>query len=714
VAERDLEVRALQDGRLGRRDFFGILGRGLVVVLGADGDVWAQESGSASRRDASPQGIQSWIHVGEDGRVTVYTGKVDVGQNSRTSLSQVVAEELRVPIGSIQMMMGDTDLVPYDMGTSGSRTTPTMAPQIRKAAAAARQALIGAAALQLKADAGSLVARDGRVLDPRTQRSLGYGELTRGKPFEGPIPPDTPLTAVGEWKVEGHSIPKITGPDIVRGTHIYPSDVRRPGMLSGRVLRPKAFGARLLKLDSAAAEALPGVGVVHEGSFVGVVAKTEHEASAARDAIRAEWSEGTPGPSSADLFPYLRKNAEASSEGGHRQGSLDEGWSLSKKRFEATYTVAYIAHTPLEPRAAVAEWNDGRLTVWTGTQRPFAVRSELAQAFGIGEDRVRVLVPDTGSAYGGKHTGETAVEAARLARAAGKPVKVVWTREEEFTWAYFRPAGVIDVQSGVSADGRLVGWEFHNYNSGPAGIATPYAIPHQAILFHESRSPLRQGSYRGLAATANHFARESHMDEVAHAVGVDPLLFRRRHIEDPRLRAVLDAAAKGFGWGEAAPARHGHGLACGVEKGGYIATCAEVAIEPETGEIRIVRATAAFECGAILNPDHLKNQVEGAVMMGVGGALFESIDFEAGAISNPHLALYRVPRFADAPLIQTILLDRPDLPSAGAGETPIVCLAPAVANAAFALTGRRRRSLPLNRCATPDPVPGCHAEGSAE
>jgi isoquinoline 1-oxidoreductase len=706
-------VRSLSGGPLARRDFFGILGRGLLVVLAADADAFAQESGAAGARRSTPQGIEAWIHVDEDGRVTAYTGKVDVGQNSRTSLSQVVAEELRVPVGSVQMVMGDTDLVPFDMGTFGSRTTPTMAPEMRKAAAAAREALVAEAARRLGVEARALVAADGRVSDPRSRRSLGYSELTRGKPLAGAIPALIAVTPVKEWAIEGRSVPKVVGRDMVRGAHLYPSDVTRPEMVYGRILRPPQFGARLVRLDLAPAEALPGVSVVHEDGFVGVVARTERDASRARDLIRAEWGPGPPSPKSADIYDFLRKNVEGGEEGSrHEVGSLDEAWSRSGRRLEATYTVAYIAHTPLEPRAAVAEWKDGRLTVWTGTQRPFAVRTELAQAFGLAEDRVRVLVPDTGSAYGGKHTGETALEAARLARAVGKPVKVVWTREEEFTWAYFRPAGVIDVRSGCSPDGRLLGWEFHNYNSGPEGISTPYAVPNQRIEFHPVRSPLRQGSYRGLAATANHFARESHMDEVAHALGIDPLEFRRRHIEDPRLRAVLDAAAKGFRWGEPAAEGHGHGLACGIEKGGYVATCAEVTVAPGSGEIRIVRATVAFECGAILNPDHLKNQVEGALMMGVGGALFESIEFDGGAISNPHLALYRVPRFSDAPIVETILLDRSDLPSAGAGETPIVGIAPAVANAVFRATGERRRSLPLNRCTgTPS---GCRgADGPA-
>jgi isoquinoline 1-oxidoreductase len=357
--------------------------------------------------------------------------------------------------------------------------------------------------------------------------------------------------------------------------------------------------------------------------------------------------------------------------------------------------VAYIAHTPLEPRAAVAEWTDGKLTVWTGSQRPFGIREELVQAFRLSNDQVRVIVPDTGSGYGGKHTGDAAVEAARLAKAVGKPVRLVWTREEEFTWAYFRPAGVIDVKSGVRNDGTIVSWEFDNYNSGSAAIRTPYNIANQRIAFHPADTPLRQGSYRALAAPANHFARETHMDELAYLVGMDPLEFRLKNATDPRLRAVLEAAARKFGWGQqkSSPSR-GFGIAGGFEKGSYVATCAEVEIGPD-GRVRVRRIVEAFECGAIVNPNGLENQISGAITQALGGALFEAIHFDNGRILNPHLALYRVPRFSDVPKIEVEMLNRKDLPSAGAGETPNVAVAPAVGNAICAATGTRLRALPL-------------------
>jgi isoquinoline 1-oxidoreductase len=442
---------------------------------------------------------------------------------------------------------------------------------------------------------------------------------------------------------------------------------------------------------------MPGVVIVRDGDFIGAAAPTEREAQNAVAAIRAQWKE-IPQISNKELFAYLKEKASSSSEARRRnqKGSVNDGLASAAHRLDAAYTVAYIAHAPLEPRAAVADWTGGKLTVWTGTQRPFAVRDDLAAVFHVPESSVRVIVPDTGSAYGGKHTSDAALEAARLSRAAARPVKVVWTREEEFTWAYFRPAGVIEIKSGIAADGTLAAWEFHNYHSGSSGIETPYEVSNQRTEYHPVPLVLRSGSYRGLAATANHFARETHMDGLARVAQMDPLEFRRKNLSDLRLRAVLDAAAKSFGW----PRKKSHegqgfGLAAGFEKGSYVATCAEVAVDRTSGAVRVVRMVEAFECGAIINPDGLRNQVVGAMIQGLGGALFEFIEFENGRVKNPHFADYRVPRFRDVPEIEAVLLDRKDLPSAGAGETPIMAVAPAIGNAIFDATRVRLNDLPL-------------------
>jgi isoquinoline 1-oxidoreductase len=686
---------------LDRRNFFKFLGAGLLVVSVLKNTGTAQESGGARRRgdDSLPKEINAWLHIADDGKVTVYTGKVEMGQNIRTSLSQAVAEELHVPVSKIELVMGDTQLTPFDMGTFGSRTTPTMNLQLRKVAASARDLLVGLAAAQWHADPAHLVAAEAKVTDPQTNRSVEYAALLKGQQLTQAIPAEDPLIPAASWKVAGQSTHKVDGREFVTGKHRYPSDQKLPDMLHGKLLRPPSFNATLLSIDSQKAEQMGAV-VVRDGNFVGVAAASEQLASAAVAAIQAEWK-SEPQPSSKELFDYLRKNAtagdDATGDGDtYQTGSVDKAFASSDHRLQQTYTVSYIAHVPLEPRAALAKWDGDNLTVWTGTQRPFGVRGQLAEAFHIPEEKVRVLMPDTGSGYGGKHTGETAIEAARLARAAKRPVKVVWTREEEFTWAYFRPAGVIDVKSGVSADGIITAWEFHNYNSGSAGIRTYYEIPNQRIVFHATKYPLRQGSYRALAATANHFARESHMDELAHSLKLDPLDFRLRNLKNERLRAVFQAAAKRFGWGvsKSTPGQ-GFGMGGGYEKLGNIATFAEVNVDRKSGEVKVVRVISAFECGAIVNPDNLRSQIEGSNVQGLGGALFEAIEFENGKILNGRLSRYRVPRFSDVPALDTVLLDRKDLPSVGAGECPMIGVAPAIANAIFDATGQRLRSLPM-------------------
>ncbi|HEV8369278.1 MAG TPA: molybdopterin cofactor-binding domain-containing protein [Pyrinomonadaceae bacterium] len=683
-----------------RRQFMKVFGGGLALLvpisnlLGQD----AERQGESGRGGFSrnlPQEIGAWIHIAEDGSINVYTGKVELGQNIRTSLTQAVAEELQVEPSMIRLVMADTDVTPFDAGTFGSRTTPTMAPQLRKAAVAARETLVALAAQQWQVEPGTVRIVDSRFVNHDKTKSLSFADLAKGLKLVKTIPADVKTTPTKEWTVAGTSLPKVDGREFVTGRHKYTSDLKREGMLFGKVVRPSTLGATLISSDPIQ-EKDAGSQVVKDGDFIGVATADQQTLTRLAGTVSARWKP-TEQPGNAELFNHLRKTANPNQGRGRPVGSVADGFAAADKQLEQTYTVAYIAHVPLEPRAAVAEWVDNKLTVWTGTQRPFGVRGELAEAFHLPEARVRVIVPDTGSGYGGKHTGECAIEAARLALATKKPVKVVWSREEEFTWAYFRPAGVIDVKSGVKNDGTITAWEFHNYNSGTSAIDGKYDIPNQLVQFHPSQSPLRQGSYRGLAATANHFARETHIDELSALLNLDPLQFRLHNLKDERLRAVLEAAATRFGWGwgkRKTVAGRGVGIACGFEKGGYVGTCAEVSVAAGA-KVKIERVVESFECGAIVNPKHLENQVEGAVVMAIGGALFEAVEFANGNILNSRLSRYRVPRFSDVPNIEIVLVDRKDLPSAGSGETPIVGLAPAVGNAIFAATGKRLRSLPL-------------------
>ncbi|HET7694863.1 MAG TPA: molybdopterin cofactor-binding domain-containing protein [Vicinamibacterales bacterium] len=705
--ELEVERYELSESRryvfaLERRTFIKLFGGGLAVMVASDA-LAQQESGRArpqGRADV-PQ-VAAWIHIDEAGRVRVCTGKTEIGQNIRTSLAQTVADELRVPLAAIEMVMADTSRVPFDQGTFGSLSTPRMAPQLARAAATARELLIDQAAARLQLDRSLLNARDGRVVAP-DGRTLAYADVTKGQALAGTIPAAPPIEPRAKWNVRGTPVKKVNGADFVTGRHQFTPDMTRPGMLYGRVVRPDGYGGTVAAIDDARARAMPGVTVIRDGEFIGVVAPNERAAARAAGAVAVTWKVPDGQPSSETIYDYLKTQVERSVPAAVETLAMPQGARV----FAATYRVPYIAHVPLEPRAAVAEWQGESLTVWTGTQRPFGVRTELAEAFRIPEARVRVIVPDTGSAYGGKHTGEAAIEAARLAKAAGAPVKLVWTRGEEFSWAYFRPAGVIDIKSAVGADGRILAWAFDNWNSGNAGIQTPYDIASKSIVFHPSRTPLRQGSYRALAATANHYAREMHMDEMARALGIDPLDFRLRHLNDERMRAVLTAVAVRIGWRrraasgsvlipreerDAAARGRALGIACGTEKGGYVATAADVS---RLGDgFKVDRLVVAFECGAIVNPDGLLHQVEGAVVQALGGALFEAVDFADGRLRNGSMEQYRVPRFKDVPRIETLLIDRPDLPSAGAGEAPLIAVAPAIGSAVRAF-GRVDTALPV-------------------
>src|SRR5215468_3705318 len=424
-----------------RRDFIAALGGGIIVMI-VDDEVFAQETGGLLR-GRTPNEVGAWLHVGEDGAITTYTGKVEVGQNAGTSLTQAVAEELRAPVASIRIVMGDTALTPFDQGTVGSQTTPRMWPQIRRAAAEAREMLLDLGAQKWSVDRASVKIADGKVT--AGTHSAGFGELTRGEKLTRTIPANVALVPAAEWKVAGTSIPKVNGHAIVTGGHRYTYDIKRPGMLWAKVLYPPQFGATLKSLDTSAAEAIPGAKVVHEGDFVAVAAPASDVAEKALTALKAEWNPAPADTDSRGVYQYFKGAAKDAPANPNL----------------VAYNIAYIAHVPLEPRAAVAEWDGGKLTVWTGSQRPFGVRGDLAQLFHVPEEDVRVIVPDTGSGYGGKHQGDAAVEAARIAKALGKPVKRNWTRDEEMTWAYFRPGGLIEVAGKVAPDGIVTEWEFH-------------------------------------------------------------------------------------------------------------------------------------------------------------------------------------------------------------------------------------------------------------
>jgi nicotinate dehydrogenase subunit B len=672
--------------------FGSVMPEGLTTVVAGDGG----EEGWGAPDEA-------WVHVGADNSVTAFTGKVEAGQGTRTALSLLVAEELAVQPGSVALAMADTDTSPFDLGTFGSRGMPHAAPPLRAAAAAAGRLLKAEAAARFGLPVTELTAADGIIAGPDGAPSVSYGELVAGQRRVERVPADGPVRPASAWRSAGHPARAVGGADVVTGAKLFPSDLKVDGMLHGCVLRPPAFGAQLRDADTAAAAAMPGVTVVEDGSFIGVVAADQRTARTAIAAVKSDWQEPA-GPDASGLEAHLRAHPVAAGEGFrgpflHESGDIAAAFADATTRLDAHYSAAYVAHVPLEPRAALANWNGDELTVWAATSTPFRARRELAAELGVDEALVHVIVPDYGGGFGGKHGSVVAAEAARLARAAGQPVKVAWSRAEEFTAGYLRPAAFIDVTSGIDATGRLTGWSFTNVNSGAAGITTPYRIANQRIAYQPAQAPLAQGSYRALAATANNFARESHMDELAAVAGADPVAFRLAHLDDERLRAVLEAAAAEIGWrehrNEPGPGRHGSGIAIGREKGSWVATAASVRVA-EDGTLQLLRLVTTVDCGAVVHPDGLANQVEGALAMGLGPALFEQIEFAGGRILNGSMTAYRVPRLADVPVrLDVVLLDQPDQPSAGGGETPIIAIAPAIGNAVFAACGVRLRSMPL-------------------
>lgn len=645
----------------------------------------------------------TWLTVRPDGSVIAYAGKVEYGQGIRSGLAMEVADELRLPLSAVDVLLGDTDRVPWDMGTFGSQSTARVGVQLRKAAATARQALLELAADRFDLPVSDVICRDGRVAGRSDgTRALGYGELVAGQRLTRELDDNVELTPSSEWTVMGRPAERIDAVARVTGQALFSQDIIVPDMLYAAVLRPPAYHAKLLDVDTSIAERLPGVvQVVRDDHLVAVLAESDEQAQRAVELLQARWQEQPGQPSTLDVPELLLRDTD---EGFVTQeaGSLDEGFRAGDGVLEATYYVPYISNAPMEPRAAVARWDGGRLTVWAGTQRPFGIRTELAQHFGLDESDVRVIAPEIGGGFGSKSPYTVAIETARLAKIAGRPVRVAYTRAEEMAWATFRPAALFQVKSGFTSNGKIVAWEFKAYHAGDRpfigrrGSETPYDVPHVRVTAYTSQSPLRTGSYRSLGGAVNHFARESHMDEIAVALHIDPVELRLRNLSHPRFRRVLETAAERFGWsGASAPSQRGAGVAIGLDVGSYVGMCLQV--QKQGAEVTVERVAVALDCGLTVNPDGAANQVEGSIVMGMGGALYEAIDFQDGRLLNAGFARYRVPRITNTPAIDVALVGDEETPSTGAGEPGIVPVAPAIANAVFDLTGERIRELPIQR-----------------
>jgi len=691
----------MKKGEVTRREFLkrmGILSGGVVVYISvADPFAIAQPL-----RSTVPTDFNAFLRIGVDGRVTCFTGKIEMGQGIITSLAQMLADELDVPFDSIDMVMGDTDLCPWDRGTWGSMTTRFFGPILREAAAEARAVLMALAAEYLKVPLKRLVAKDGVVFDKgQTAHRVTYAQLTKGNTVERHVKKKPPLKAAAEFTVMGKSFLRKDALDKVTGKATYAGDIRLPGMLYARILRPPAHGAKLKSLDTSGAQRMKDVLVVQDSDLCAVLHKYPDEAEKALTSVKAEFDVPKTTLDDENIFDHLLKVAP---EGNivSQGGMLESGNKLAREIFKETYLNSYVAHAPIETHTAVAKVEKGKATVWASTQSPFGVKEEIAHSLGLPSRNVRVIAPFLGGGFGGKSSSMQAVEAARLAKLTGKPVHVAWTRAEEFFYDTFRPAAVVRITSGIDGSGTIVLWDYDVYFAGSDGADQFYDIPHHKEVSHghwrsgSGYHPFGTGPWRAPGTNTNTFARESHIDIMASKTGMDPLQFRMNHLRDRKMRIVLQAAAEKFGWIPLKiPSGRGFGVACGIRSGAYVATMAEVEVNKKTGTVVVKRVVCAQDMGLSINPEGAKLQMEGCITMGLGYALTEEIRFKGGEIFDLNFDTYEIPRFSWLPKIETVLIGAEDSPPQGGGEPPIICMGAVIANAIYDAVGVRLFQLPM-------------------
>jgi len=697
-------VSLVQSG-FDRRQFFKMVGGGIAVLVTAGPfELFAQD-----RRRMYPEDLNAYLLIGENGRVTVFSGKIEMGQGVLTSQAQMAAEELGVALESIDMVLGDTDLCPWDMGTFGSLTTRMFGPVLRAAAAEARAVLLNQAADKLGAAKSDLTVENGVVsVKGNPGRKVTYAELAKGKKIARLVDEKAVLRSVAQFQVMGKSPRRFDGREKVTGAAHYAGDVRVPGMLYARILRPPAHGATLVKVDTAAAERYPGAKVVRLGDpwdLVAVLHADPEGAAAALARMKPEWKTEPLDLDPESIFDHLEKAATHAEEKDHR-GDLAAARTAASRRFESTYRKGYVSHAPMEPHTALAQPKDGRVIVWASTQTPFPLRDLIAETLKVDKQKVRVITPYLGGGFGGKSGGRQAVEAARLAVAVGQPVQVAWSRAEEFFYDTFDPAAMVKVTSAVDGNGKITLWDYAVYAAGDRGATLFYDIPNVRVqafgdTHYDPQSgpgihPFATGPWRAPGARMNVFAVESQIDLMAAAAGVDPLEFRIRNTSDQRMRRVLQAAAEAYGWKNAKGANgKGRGIACGIDAGSYVALIAEVKVDAATGAIKVERVVAAQDSGIIVNPDGARMQMEGCITMGLGYVLSEEVRFKGGEVLDQGFDTYLLPRFSALPKIETVLVKNDQLDPQGAGEPAIVPLGAAVANALFDATGKRVDRLPL-------------------
>jgi len=694
-----------------RREFLkrmGLLGGGLIVYAAVgDNRAFARAAREGYAGAKVSGDFNAFLKIGVDNRVTCFVGKIEMGQGPITSFAQMVAEELDVRFESVDMVMGDTDRCPWDAGTWGSLSTRYYGVFVKEAACEAKGVLKELAAERLGCPAERLVSQAGVIFDRgRAGSRVSYGELTQGRVIERHLRDLPAFKPVSEYTISGKPYLRRDSREKVTGQARFAGDIRLPGMVYARILRPPAHGARRVGVDTSAAERMEGVRVVRDGDRVAVLHPYPDVAQQALAVIKAQYDLPNTGINHQTIFEHLLKNAPPPAVAG-QAGDLQTGERKAVTVVAETYLNSYVAHAPMETHTALADFQSGKVTVWASTQSPFGVQQQVAEAVGVSAEKVRVITPFVGGGFGGKSASEQAVEAARLAKISGKPVMVMWSREEEFFFDTFRPAAVVRIRSGLDDAGNIAFWDYHVYFAGQRGCDNFYEIPHhREVVYGEWRigpgiHPFAVGPWRAPAANTNVYARDLHLNLMAAAAGQDPLAFRLRHLRDRRMRSVLEAVAQKFGYKPAkVPSRRGIGIACGIDAETCVAAMAEVEVDENNGSIRVQRVACAQEMGQVVNPQGAAIQMEGCVTMGLGYALAEEVRFENGRLLDTNFDTYSIPRFSWVPRIETVIVPNASLPPKGGGEPAIVCMGGVLATAVHDAAGAKVLQLPM----TPDRV----------
>jgi nicotinate dehydrogenase subunit B len=684
---------------MGRRDFMKKIGGGLVVAFSVSE---LPLLGGTLSSAAEDPGINSYLKIGQDGRVSLFTGKIEMGQGPITSLPMMLADELDVSLQSIDIIMGDTDLCPWDEGTYGSLSTRVFGQTMRAAAAKARVMLLQMAAKELAVGADQLEVKDGIISSKQDKAiKISYAELTKGKKILETITGDAPMKKASEFKIMGTSRLHVDAYEKVTGQAKYAGDIQLPGLMRARILRPPSLGAKLISADTSGAESMEGVQLIRDGDFIAVLHKSQDMADLAISKVKSEYQEVVLDVNDKTLYKYIVEKATESEEF-QSGGTLETGEKLSEKKFDLEYRDPYLAHAPIENHTATAVFEGEKLKIWASCQTPYPTKDEVAEALNMDVKNVRLMPVFTGGGFGGKTSNPQVIDAARLAKLSGKPVQVIYSRREEFMFDRLRPAAVVKIRSGLDAGGNISFWDYGMYLGGTRGGRHFYDIPnHRSLAYNVPEGsmdhPFYTGAWRAPSNNTNTFARESHIDIMAAAAGVDPLEFRLKHLKGfAEMATILKAGADKFGWTPAKnPSGRGFGLACGQDAGTDVAVFVEVNVDKKTGHIQVKRAVCSQNMGMVVNPQGTIIQAEGCIIMGLGYALSEEIRFESRKMLSKNFDDYAIPHFSWVPEIDVVLIDAQDDPPQGGGEPAIICMGSAIANAVFDATGARVHQLPL-------------------